>query len=302
MLDLKKVKDRKDLSIEVLEGGLFGDDIRIVRVDNDLLFSGRDCALILEYKTYQNAIKRHVLDDAKIKLKPKNFGCPDSGHPKLNNAGEIFITEQGLYDLIGRSNMPKAEDFRRWVGEVLSSIRKKGFYDVSSSKYKKTIKSLPGYHEDKRFKDDCTSGVIELSKSRGEVTGVIWNKIVNVIFDHFGINIKREITKFTKRKGLDRRPNIREYLDIAGYQKYAYIAMEILHHDEHVKTNPERLVYVLAMCNHYYEKLTPHERQEIKDMLLKMFDEGILKPAIDYEAVESYIETDQGIQRLVFKE
>ena len=73
MLDLRKVKDRKDLKLELLEGGLFDCDIKIIRVDDEILFSGKDCALILEYKTYQDAIKRHVLEDAKIKLKPKNF-------------------------------------------------------------------------------------------------------------------------------------------------------------------------------------------------------------------------------------
>ena len=241
----------------------------------------------------------------KSSLNLKIFGCRESRQPKINNRGEIFVTEQGLYDLISRSNMEKAEDFRRWVGEVLSTIRKKGKYDMNDivkSKRKKTIKSLPSYREDSRFKDDCMSGVIELSKVRGEVTGVVWNKIVDVIFEHFGINLKREIARFTKKKGLDTKPNVREYLTIAGYQKYAYIAMEILKHDQNVKTNPERLAYTIAMCQHYYEKLNITERNEIKEMLLCMFDEGILKPASDYDAVKSLVVTDDGFTKVEFKD
>ncbi len=41
----------------------------------------------------------------------------------------VFVTEAGLYDVILRSDSPKAKPFRRWVcSEVLPSIRKKGGY------------------------------------------------------------------------------------------------------------------------------------------------------------------------------
>ena len=42
-----------------------------------------------------------------------------------------YVNEPGLYRLIGRSDMPKAEDFQDWVYEqVLPSIRKTGTYSV----------------------------------------------------------------------------------------------------------------------------------------------------------------------------
>lgn len=47
----------------------------------------------------------------------------------LNNRGELFLTEAGLYRLILRSNKPEAEKFSKWVTkEVLPSIRKNGGY------------------------------------------------------------------------------------------------------------------------------------------------------------------------------
>lgn len=46
-----------------------------------------------------------------------------------------FINEPGLYQLIFRSNKPKAVEFSNWVcAEVLPTIRKNGFFGVISGK------------------------------------------------------------------------------------------------------------------------------------------------------------------------
>ena len=42
----------------------------------------------------------------------------------------IFISEPGLYRLIMRSKMPKAEEFTDWVTEILVTIRKTGSYNI----------------------------------------------------------------------------------------------------------------------------------------------------------------------------
>lgn len=53
---------------------------------------------------------------------------------KLNNAGENFLTESGVYKLIFRSHKPEAERFSDWVtDEVLPSIRKTGSYQKQLS-------------------------------------------------------------------------------------------------------------------------------------------------------------------------
>lgn len=50
---------------------------------------------------------------------------------KLNNAGENFLTESGVYKLVFKSRKPSAEKFADWVAdEVLPSIRKYGMYAV----------------------------------------------------------------------------------------------------------------------------------------------------------------------------
>ena len=50
---------------------------------------------------------------------------------KMNNAGENFLTESGVFKLCMKSRKPSAEKFQDWVcDEVLPSIRKTGKYSV----------------------------------------------------------------------------------------------------------------------------------------------------------------------------
>lgn len=62
-------------------------------------------------------------------VKVKNSDVRDKDIRKLNNAGEKFLTESGVYKLVFRSHKPNAEDFTDWIAdEVLPTIRKTGGY------------------------------------------------------------------------------------------------------------------------------------------------------------------------------
>ena len=62
---------------------------------------------------------------------------------KLNNAGENFLTESGVYKLIFKSRKEAAERFQDWVtDEVLPSIRKTGTYIAPSNKDKQTGRNI----------------------------------------------------------------------------------------------------------------------------------------------------------------
>lgn len=62
-------------------------------------------------------------------IKLKNSDVKDVDFRKLNNAGENFLTESGVYKLIFKSKKKEAEKFQDWVtDEVLPSIRKHGMY------------------------------------------------------------------------------------------------------------------------------------------------------------------------------
>lgn len=59
----------------------------------------------------------------------KNSDVQDKDIRKLNNAGEKFLTESGVYKLIFKSRKEEAEKFQDWVTDVvLPQIRKTGSY------------------------------------------------------------------------------------------------------------------------------------------------------------------------------
>ncbi|WP_125153138.1 phage antirepressor KilAC domain-containing protein [Clostridium rectalis] len=78
----------------------------------------------------ESAVRKAVSNMSnKQVIKLKNLDVKESNIRKLNNAGENFLTESGVYKLIFRSNKPSAEKFTNWVtDEVLPSIRKHGMY------------------------------------------------------------------------------------------------------------------------------------------------------------------------------
>lgn len=64
-------------------------------------------------------------------VKVKNSDVKDIDIRKLNNAGENFLTESGVYKLVFKSHKPNAEAFTDWVtDEVLPTLRKTGFYEM----------------------------------------------------------------------------------------------------------------------------------------------------------------------------
>ena len=99
---------------------MFG-DLRIVMVDSEPWFVGKDVAEKLGYAKPRNAISNHVDDEDK-------GVAPIQGD--LGGTQEMtIINESGLYSLILKSKLPEAKQFKRWVtSEVLPSIRKDGGY------------------------------------------------------------------------------------------------------------------------------------------------------------------------------
>lgn len=106
--------------IEIFSSAEFG-TVRILTIDNEPYFVGKDVATILGYAKPLNAIAIHVDEDDSLKQ-----GLTDS----MGRIQEtIVINESGLYSLILSSKLPNAKKFKRWVtAEVLPSIRKHGAY------------------------------------------------------------------------------------------------------------------------------------------------------------------------------
>ena len=95
--------------------------------NGECLFNGKQVAKLLEYVNDRDAINTKVRENQKKKL--KNSDVVNHDFRKLNNAGEIFITENGVMRLILNSKMPKAEQFEDKVWEIVKSVQATGKYD-----------------------------------------------------------------------------------------------------------------------------------------------------------------------------
>lgn len=112
--------------IQMFSNSEFG-SIRMVEINNEPWFVGKDIAEVLGYKDTINALKKHVDNDDKI------MGCQNTTPSITDHLGRsqhpTWINESGLYSLILSSKLPNAKKFKRWVtSEVLPSIRKHGAY------------------------------------------------------------------------------------------------------------------------------------------------------------------------------
>lgn len=105
--------------LQIFKNKDFG-EVRVIAINDEPWFVGKDVADALEYQNGSRDINRHVdeLDRRKEMVHDGN---------QLKET--ILINESGLYSLIFSSKLPKAKEFKRWVtSEVLPTIRKHGAY------------------------------------------------------------------------------------------------------------------------------------------------------------------------------
>lgn len=94
------------------------------------LFNPYHCGNCLDLS--ESSVRNHLSKmNSKQAILLKNSDVRDKDIRKLNNAGEKFLTESGVYKLIFKSKKAEAERFQDWVtDEVLPQIRKTGSYQI----------------------------------------------------------------------------------------------------------------------------------------------------------------------------
>jgi prophage antirepressor-like protein len=160
-------------------------------------FNARDILQSLEMKDPKKAIKQNIKKYNKIrivtidKLYKRIF--PEM-HPDT-----IFVNEFGMYDLILRSRMKKAEKFRELLTmEILPSIRKFGYYSVST----KTMQKLENENINMKEKMNFYEKRIETLENNQKKCELPQESVVYAIRpinDQDNIKIGRA-TKLKKRK------------------------------------------------------------------------------------------------------
>ena len=105
--------------LQIFANEQFG-SVRIIIIESEPWFVGKDVAMVLGYVDVNKAIAMHVDEEDKLN---------DKSSPSFGQRGAWLINESGLYSLILSSKLPQAKEFKRWVtSEVLPSIRKHGMY------------------------------------------------------------------------------------------------------------------------------------------------------------------------------
>lgn len=111
--------------LQVFENGEFG-RVRVVELDGEPWFVGKDVADCLGYNNSRAAIALHV--------EPVDKGVKKLDTLKGKQNLQI-INECGMYSLVFGSKLDSAKRFKRWVfHEVIPSIRKTGSYGSRLSK------------------------------------------------------------------------------------------------------------------------------------------------------------------------
>ncbi len=107
-----------------------GHEVEILEFEGQVLFNAKDVAEILEIKNVNDNISK-MNENQVVKLTNSAIGKTDIR--KMNNAGENFLTESGVYKLVFKSHKPNAEKFTDWIAdEVLPEIRQTGGYRTKS--------------------------------------------------------------------------------------------------------------------------------------------------------------------------
>ena len=118
------------MKLEIFKNNHFG-NLNVLILENEFYFNLNEVGEILGLSNPRMSVD---VTDSDYVRKFENSDVSETYNRKLNNAGELFLTEAGLYRMLNRSNKPEAEVFQKWVNkEVLPSIRKTGSYSLEYS-------------------------------------------------------------------------------------------------------------------------------------------------------------------------
>ncbi len=127
--------------LKIFENAEFG-QVRTVIINNEPMFCLGDLCKVLELTA--KGVKQR-LDDEVI----SNYPIEDSLGRTQNT---LFVSEDGLYDVILESRKESAKRFRKWVtSEVLPSIRKTGSYHLPSTYKEALIQLVAQVEENERL-------------------------------------------------------------------------------------------------------------------------------------------------------
>ena len=123
-----------------------GHNVEVFEWNGKVLFNPKHVAECLGIADINSSIRKFNNNQV---VKLKNSDMHDMHIRKLNNAGENFLTESGIYKLIFKSHKEEAERFQDWVtDEVLPTIRKTGGMIVEDREEEFVMNYFPSFSEE----------------------------------------------------------------------------------------------------------------------------------------------------------
>jgi prophage antirepressor-like protein len=109
--------------------GFNNSEVRVVEIEGEYWFVGKDVCDILELANSRMALDRLDEDEKGV----------SSIYTLGGNQEVSIINESGLYSLVLTSRKPEAKKFKKWItSEVLPTLRKTGTYSISQPKLPQT--------------------------------------------------------------------------------------------------------------------------------------------------------------------
>ena len=114
--------------VKTFENSDFG-KVRVIMIDDEPWFVGKDIAKTLGYKRPNDAINAHVpLSERKI-VNFNNYVADNTTVKRRGNPNQLIIDLSGLLRLIFESELPIAEMFKDWIlKKVLPRLFELGKY------------------------------------------------------------------------------------------------------------------------------------------------------------------------------
>lgn len=158
-------------------------EIFVYEVDSEEWFIGKNIALSLGYKDPSGTVK-YINDTYKKKVYIKtieNIENVNKSHSEIQtiNNNITLINEFGLYQMVSKSTLLKAQEFQKWIyEEVLPSLRKNNYYIDKENINQNQIERL----KESLF-DLCEEGKISLGKASKKLFGneqELKNRLINI--------------------------------------------------------------------------------------------------------------------------
>ena len=92
-----------------------GHDVRMVLIDDEPYFVGKDVATILGYKRPDNAILTHVADEDKTYYQIQGYDSKRR-HPM------VVINKAGLCSIIYSTKFPQAREIQHWLASEIMTM------------------------------------------------------------------------------------------------------------------------------------------------------------------------------------